>query len=183
MGTTNTNAATTTMMEAIDDVHPDYIISCGIAFGRDSTKQKLGDVLVSEWVRMYGPQRVGSIEIIPRGDRVPADGKLLQLVSLTSHQCSGFTCWPGGLLSGDDLVDNPELKAKLLLVEPEAIGGDMEAAGVVSAAGKKHVPWIITKGICDWGENKDSKDQRLAATNAFSLLRAMLQMKVLSKRL
>jgi nucleoside phosphorylase len=55
-----------------------------------------------------------------------------------------------------------------LKADPEAIAGEMEAAGIASAADREKIEFIVIKGICDWGENKDKKNQELAARNAFS---------------
>jgi nucleoside phosphorylase len=58
----------------------------------------------------------------------------------------------------------------LKALEPEAIGGEMEGAGLYAACYRAHVDWIIVKAICYWADgkkdlNKD-KQQQLAAENA-----------------
>jgi hypothetical protein len=55
-------------------------------------------------------------------------------------------------------------------IEPEAIGGEMEGAGLYVACQDKKVDWILVKGICDWadgekGQDKESR-QKTAASNA-----------------
>lgn len=56
----------------------------------------------------------------------------------------------------------------------------MEGAGIASAATRNKVDWILIKGICDWGENKNmagvnkDEDQMTAARNAFSVLFKLL---------
>lgn len=76
----------------------------------------------------------------------------------------------GLILTGEKLVDNPDLRERLLTIEPEAIGLEMEGAGVYTTCVDAGIPWIVIKGICDWGDgnknrNKDS-NQSLAARNA-----------------
>ncbi|MCP4369103.1 MAG: AAA family ATPase, partial [Deltaproteobacteria bacterium] len=57
--------------------------------------------------------------------------------------------------------------------EPEAIGGEMEGAGVYAACQDKKVDWILVKAICDWanekGEDKAARQQK-AATNAVAFV-------------
>jgi nucleoside phosphorylase len=147
----------------------------GIAFGLKPDKQKIGDILVSRQICCYDLQRVteltpGEITNTPRGDRVTSAPRLLDRFE------AGTVGWEGGkvrfglVLSGDKLVDSATLKANLLALEPEAIGGEMEAAGVYAAAYKGKVDWIMVKAICDWGEAKNTpnkdEDQARAARNA-----------------
>lgn len=185
MGTSGSNAAELTTLDAIDELKPDYVVSYGIAFGKGG-QQKIGDVLVSEWVRFYEKQRVGSDSVVPRGDRVPASAVLLQLASITRAGFAEAAIKVGGLLSGEKLVDNAKLKAQLWEIEPEAIGGDMEGAGIVSACQRRNRQWVVVKAICDWGENKNdpsrskAEDQLLAARNALEVVMRMLQNGVLA---
>ena len=76
----------------------------------------------------------------------------------------------GLVLSGEKLVDNPEFLKQLLQFEPEAIGGDMEGAGLYAAAQRAEVDWLLVKAICDWADGTKAQDkderQALAASNA-----------------
>ena len=42
----------------------------------------------------------------------------------------------------------------------------MEASGVMAAASRHGIDWIIVKGICDWAFDKHDSDQKLAGENA-----------------
>ena len=48
---------------------PSALIMVGIAFGRDSQRQRIGDVLISERIIAYEPERVGSESTISRGQQ------------------------------------------------------------------------------------------------------------------
>jgi nucleoside phosphorylase len=62
-------------------------------------------------------------------------------------------------------------------MEPEAIGGDMEGAGLYAAAGVAKVDWILVKAICDWADgNKNDDAQQLAAHNAADFVRHVIQL-------
>jgi nucleoside phosphorylase len=72
-------------------------------------------------------------------------------------------------------VDSAGFKGYLTRIVPGAIGGEMESAGVFSAADRAKVEAIVVKGICDWGENKDKLVQEPAAENAFEFALRVLQ--------
>ena len=53
----------------------------------------------------------------------------------------------------------------------------MEGAGLTATSIRVGLPWILVKGICDWGENKHGKHQPLAAAAAASLVHHVLSYK------
>jgi nucleoside phosphorylase len=60
--------------EGIRALSPSAIIMVGIAFGCDSTKQRIGDILVSQQIVAYDFQQVGTgadgtADVLIRGDR------------------------------------------------------------------------------------------------------------------
>jgi nucleoside phosphorylase len=175
MGYSGPSGSMMTVSEAIDRLSPSAVIMIGIAFGVDSEKQQIGDVLVSRSICEYEPQRVGTGSdgnriSVSRGDRVPASPMLL------SRFRDGELRWDqtkvrfGLVFSGAKLIDNAAFRDRLLEIEPEAIGGEMEGVGLYSAASRKKVDWILVKAICDWADGKKNenkkKNQNLAARNA-----------------
>jgi nucleoside phosphorylase len=179
MGAVGPNASTVTISEAISLLKPNAIVGTGIAFGVDSSKQRIGQILISEQVSLYGPQRVSTtpdrkLQRIPRGDRVQASPRLISRFKDGELHWKGSKLTFGLILSGDVLVDNLEERNELIQREPEAIGGEMEAAGLYSAAGREKVDWIVVKAICDWADGKKAEDkelnQELAAKNAAEFL-------------
>jgi nucleoside phosphorylase len=180
MGSGGSDGSLATVMDAIDNVSPTYVISCGLAFGADRTKQSIGDVLVSSWVRCYEKGRKGPNQFQPRGDRVTADPFLLQAVRSWRMNRQDITVTEGGLVSGEKLIDDPAFKAQILSLEPESIGGDMEADGIIAACCRRTVRWIVIKAICDWAEDKDSAAQPQAAAKAFDFVLSMIRASVVS---
>lgn len=84
-------------------------------------------------------------------------------------QACGFQVGP--LLFGEKLVDDAEFKASLFERFPDAIGGEMEGAGVAAAADRKKCKWILIKAICDWGDGTKAKNhQEFAAAAAIDLV-------------
>jgi nucleoside phosphorylase len=175
MGSSGPTGALASILDAVRDIKPSAIIMVGIAFGLKQDKQKIGEILVSRQVCCYDLQRVteltpGKVDQTVRGDRVTAAPRMLDRFRGGTVGWEGAKVRFGLILSGDKLVDSPALKTNLLLHEPEAIGGDMEAAGLYAAAYKGKVDWIVVKGISDWGEGKNNpqkdENQALAAMNA-----------------
>ena len=179
MGIGTPGGAILTIMQAVESLKPEAVIMCGMAFGVKSG-QKLGDILVSKQVTYYDPQKIGEKPGgIPRGDRVTASPRLLAQFRAGAMDWQGAEVYFGLILSGEKLVNNLSFRNKLLKQEPEAIGGEMEAAGLYAAASQLKTDWIMVKAICDWADgNKDDKAQLLAAKNAARFLLHVLTMKL-----
>ena len=88
----------------------------------------------------------------------------------------------GLLLSGSILINSASLRNELARLEPDAIGGEMEGAGLYCAGAKKHVEWIVAKGISDWGHDKADHHRPQAAANAASYVMHVLHTGGLARR-
>jgi nucleoside phosphorylase len=151
----------------------------GIAFGHNPKKQKMDDVLVASKIIPYEHQRLGQERIFRAA--IPPSSATLQnrfenALGWRFERPDGrFSTLPiGSILSGGKLVDNLEFKNDLFKSFPEAIGGEMEGAGLAEAAGRNRVPWILVKAICDWGTGKSNAHQHLAAAASLSLVHHVL---------
>jgi hypothetical protein len=70
----------------------------------------------------------------------------------------------GLVLAGGKLVNNPEFKSGLLREFPNAIGGEMEGAGLWAAADRNSTEWVLAKAVCDWADGcKHDKYQEMAS--------------------
>jgi nucleoside phosphorylase len=175
MGQGGTGGSLLTVSEGIQALHPSAVVMVGIAFGLKPQEQQIGDILVARQILAYELQAVvadgqGTRRVRLRGDRVTASPRLLDRFK------SGFKDWPGQpvefglLLSGEKLINDLEFRNQLLELEPEAIGGEMEGAGLCAAALHHKVDWILVKAIADWADghkqvNKQHR-QAKAARNA-----------------
>lgn len=176
MGTSGLGASQQTIQKGIDALSPKAVIMTGIAFGINSKKQSIGDVLVSKQLMLYEVQRVGTangkFQIIQRGDRPHASSRLLNYFHSANINWdeSKFKVHFGLILSGEKLVDNIDFREQLCEFEPEAIGGEMEGAGLYVACQDAKVDWILVKSICDWADGfkaqNKKEQQQLAANNA-----------------
>ncbi|MBI1227102.1 MAG: hypothetical protein GC192_17860 [Bacteroidetes bacterium] len=182
MGAGGVGGSQETVRKGIEALNPAAVIMVGIAFGVNPTKQRIGDILVSHQLRPYELQRYGKDEIILRGDKPPASAwlyNLLQSIALYWDESNGRVK-PGVILTGEKLVDNVDYRDQLVSLEKEAIGGEMEGAGLYVACHDYKKDWILVKAICDWADGeKDNphKDehQEIAAHNAASFVVFALQ--------
>ena len=178
MGTATPGGALLTTRQAIQDLQPQAIIMCGIAFGFRPPKQKFGDILVSKQLEYYEAQKVDASQgIIPRGDRATASDRLLSRFRSGEVDWTGAPVYFGLILSGEKLVNNLKVRNQLLKTEREAIGGEMEGTGLYTAAREAGVEWILVKAICDFGDGEKHDDyQSMAADNAAQFVRHVLQL-------
>lgn len=175
MGSASSGGSLQTVSRGIADLKPIAVVMLGIAFGIDPVQQQIGDILVSRQLMLYELQRVGTdaqgaYQIRARGDKPSASDWLIDRLRAARDTWNGAPLHFGCLLSGDKLIDNQDFRAQLTALEPEAIGGDMEGAGLYVAAQDQKADWIVVKAISDWADGKkyESKQeyQRLAAKNA-----------------
>ncbi|MCM0759084.1 MULTISPECIES: hypothetical protein [Sporomusa] len=182
MGSGGRDASMMTVSEAIRFWKPKAIVMVGIAFGINPTKQNLGDVVVADKVTFYEPSRVGQDASLNRDTKYNADVVLLdrfrniQGWEFKISEDAYSEKHIGELLSGEKLIDSQEFKDKLLKAFPNAKGGEMEGAGLCAVADRERVPWIIVKGICDWGDGTKKDDfQEVACKAAISLCLAVFE--------
>ena len=145
MGSLSRNGSTLTISEAIRRWKPNAVIMLGIAFGVNEERQRIGDVLVSTSVVSYEQQRVSQNEVIQRGVATISGTKLTNRFLNTKdwiHKLpddNSANIYYGMLLSGEKLIDNLEFKKRLTDAYPEAIGGEMEGAGVTDHLKMHHL--------------------------------------------
>jgi len=179
MGSSGPGATQQTVEKGIRAVKPAAVIAVGIAFGMNERKQDIGDILLSKQLRLYDLQRVGG-EIVLRGDRPHASTWLVNYFEgIAQTSWTGVPVRSGVILSGEKLVDNLDYRQQLARFEPEAVGGEMEGAGLYVASYDSKVDWIVVKAICDWADGKKAKNkkarQQKAARNAVQFVMFALQ--------
>jgi nucleoside phosphorylase len=175
MGQGGVSGSLLTVSESIQDLAPTAVIMVGIAFGLKPQEQRIGDILVARQILAYELQAVvaeqgGPRRVRMRGDRVTASPRLLDRFKSGCKDWHGQRVEFGLMLSGEKLINDLEFREQLRTQEPEAIGGEMEGAGLCAAAQHHKVDWILVKAIADWADgykqvNKERR-QRKAAGNA-----------------
>lgn len=187
MGSLGRQGATLTTQKAIDELKPIAVLLLGIAFGIDKTKQKLGDVLIAESIFPYELQKLNEKSSTHRGQAIPCGNILSERFRMRrtdwkpSHNGLLFdvNVFQGLVLSGDKVLNNKKFRDSLLKHFPNAIGGEMEAAGayacVVSQLPNLQPEVILIKSICDWADGtKDDNAQPFAAFTSVSLAKHVL---------
>lgn len=179
MGAGGLGASLQAVSKGIEALRPAAVVMVGIAFGADEQKQSLGDILVSQRLLLYEMQRVGADKLVPRGDRPHASPWLVDFLKSADLDWRGAKVRFGLVFTGEKLVDDIDYRKQLVGLEPEAIGGEMEGAGLYVACQEARVDWVLVKAICDWADgnkaqDKDARQQR-AADNAASFVLHALQ--------
>lgn len=169
MGSGGLGASLLSVGKGIEALSPLAVAMVGIAFGMNEKKQAIGDILVTKQLRLYDLQRVGKA-IVLRGDKPQASSWLLNHFRSAQLLWDGAKVRFGTILTGEKLVDNLDFRNQLQELEEEAIGGEMEGAGLYVACQDKKVDWILIKSICDWADGNKGEDkknrQKIAAENA-----------------
>jgi nucleoside phosphorylase len=178
MGSGHLGSSQQTVQKAIGTLRPSAIIMVGIAFGVNQHKQSIGEILISKQLWLYDLQRVGKHEIIPRGDKPSASPGLIGYLRSADMYWSGAQVHFGLILTGEKLVDNIDYRDQLKRFESEAIGGEMEGAGLYVACQDAHIDWVLVKAICDWADGnksfeKDTRQQDAADNAARFVLHAL----------
>jgi len=184
MGAGGLGASQQAVSAGIKTCSPAAVIMVGIAFGMNEEKQNIGDILVSQQLRLYDLSRVstqedGAQQIILRDDKPHASPWLLNHLKSAEITWNGAALRFGTVLTGAKLVDNFDFREQLRALEPEAIGGEMEGAGVYVACHDKKIDWILVKAISDFadGRKHEEEDSRkaIAAKNAATFVYHALQ--------
>jgi nucleoside phosphorylase len=186
MGAGGLGASSFTVQKGIAALAPAAVIMTGIAFGINADKQSIGDILVSRQLMLYDYQRISTAgkrkpKLIARGDRPHASSWLLDRFRSADMYWDETSVKVrfGLILSGEKLVDNISFRQQLHELEVEAIGGEMEGAGLYTACQEAKVDWIVVKSICDWADGnkieKQEMHQQLAAKNAANFVLHVLQ--------
>jgi nucleoside phosphorylase len=185
IGASGLGASQQAIASSISSVRPAAVIMVGIAFGMNESKHALGSILVSEQLRPYDLQRLGTDsngapKIIYRGDKPHASTMLINLFKSAETTWTGPEVHFGTVLTGSSLVDNIDYRDQLNELEPEALGGEMEGAGLYVACHDQHVDWILVKAVCDYADGNKALDkknrQATAAASAASLVRHTLNL-------
>ncbi|MFG3100097.1 hypothetical protein ACGFZL_06215 [Streptomyces sp. NPDC048182] len=172
-----------TAYDAVHFLDPEFVVMVGMAFGTKPDEQHVGDVLVSRQVVAYESQRVGGpgtpYRLVQRGDRVSASPRLLDRCRTVDVDWKLSTVHFGLMLSGEKLIDSADYRGQMTgQFGHEAIGGEMEGAGLYAAAYRERKDWVVVKAISDWADGKKHESkaerQKLAATRAAEFAAALV---------
>lgn len=182
------NEAKESVLLSIDKWNPKLIVSLGIAYGKNTQKHQLGDVLFPTVIISTGGGKFSKGKLllnkniwIPNTDKYIRN--LVDDITKFPRQKYGFLVHSGTMIAADYVIDDKKIK-DILLKSAEhfnVIGGEMEAYSIFQAAYDNKVNHcFVLKGVCDWAENKNDylsddenekdKIQLFAANNALTVL-------------
>ena len=163
------------MLERIQaEINAQYVIAIGICYGMKEDKTALGDVIVAESIMDTSSRRAAGDELPAR----PQEYKCGKKLYTTFKKNQGFELGKkdsyviihcGTVVSENTLVASQKYKEGILEQIPQALGGEMEGVGLMTAAGKGKYEGIVIKAIADWGNEKKEpyrKWQEFAAVGA-----------------
>lgn len=182
-GTIGLGAAGIAAAALVSRLDLDFLILAGICFGLKPADpelawrgrpgdQQLADILVGDQLRAVDHRKEtdepdGSRTVLIRGDYVtPSPALLGRLHAVEQSWSRPPAVHFGPLLSANVLVNSRSLRDEICEQQREAIGGEMEGAGVYAAAAHAKVDWIVVKAVCDWGFDKSDDFHAAAARNA-----------------
>ena len=178
MSSRGSGGASLTVREAIEDLDPAYVIAVGVAFGM-TNKQPIGQVLISRQIADYELQRVGTDDgeatVTDRGARVDAHPRVVGRFLAAELDKHGYNVKFGQIISGDKLIDNAEFRQSLARRFREAIGGEMEGAGIQAAADRAGTQWLVVKAVCDYAAEKGANKARRQAIASGTAARAVVE--------
>jgi len=173
-GTMDQSGAMLATQDVIQQLRPKFIVMIGIAFGLKPKKQKLGHILVAKCLKDYETSKVTDTSTVDRGAMPECSVELLSKARMVDWDRTGVHF--GQVISGCKLANSEKLIEELGKRYPEAIGGEMEGIGLSAACQRNQVEWILIKGICDWGKNKNDRFQSRAAAHAVDFCIKMIKL-------
>ena len=117
-GSIKEGASILTTQEAMNEVKPKACVMIGIAYGADKEEQKIGDILISEYIQPYDSIRVSTTadgEMYEEDrNQIKAPGRTIknQFINYDFNNRK-YNIWHGTILSGEKIIDNEEYKNKL----------------------------------------------------------------------
>ena len=182
-------SAVIAVKNAAEILHPKVILFVGICATMKPEKAKLGDVVISAKLATYADKKVrkdGSVEY--RGSKEDVSRNMGQLILSAAHGWKPPLNDPNSLtvqvhrdavmLSGPELVNNLERRQELGNSFQDALGLEMEGAGLYAAARDIGVEWGVIKAVSDFGDGSKTATeewQPFASVMAISVVRNMFQ--------
>ena len=152
-------AAQSTATRAIRKWKPHVVVMVGICYGlrNDDWKppQQLTDVIVATTIHDLDPRIEHENRIELFGDRTTARAAIVERLEAASSDWHTARVWFGLMLSAQTLIDSKTRRDALRQEHSRALGGEMEAHGLLAAAADSGTPWIVVKAISDWGVDRD----------------------------
>jgi nucleoside phosphorylase len=162
--------------DAIKENKLSAIIMVGAASGINSSRMKIGDILISDAIR---PFDIGlSDQGILWKDSYFASTDLLRFARNVERNWRKSSVFYGNILSTETLVNSSNIRNNLKATNNDAIGIEMEGEGFAKAAFERAVDWIVVKGVADRADSFKTNLSSItkAVKNATEFVLLMIQL-------
>lgn len=189
MGNSTPDATSSTTMLAILKWKPALAIMVGICWGNQKVQGiAMLDILAPDNIIAFDHARLTGGDIDYRLTHRELDRDIVHLLEIDKSTSKwahdrGDGETPairmGSLLSGQKLIDDADVRDKLLAqtktkLNITPIGGEMEGYAFANTCIKLGIKYFIVKSVCDWAEKKEKGWQRFSANAAFSYCNKLL---------
>jgi nucleoside phosphorylase len=157
---------------------PALVMLVGFGWGNPNCVE-INDIILSPRIENISHQRAVQGSDFRRN--FPYMSPLGDLSELCQSLAGTLPIHHGALASAELYLGDDRYRDTILRQFPEVLGGEMEAFDVVKDIS---VPWIVLKGVSDYGgTGTDQSQQSAAAEGAASLIEPILNLLVKSERL
>lgn len=163
------NAAHTLEMLS-NHIAPDFVIVGGICVGLRKEEQKITQLIISRQIHDYDLQKIINGRRILRGVTLPANRYLYDKCILETYDMAEDEYDEGLIISANILVNDKKLIQQMVADKPDALGYEMEGAGISYISNIFRNRWIMVKAISDWGFEKRNKEQEEAAVKSYEFI-------------
>lgn len=160
-------------------INPDFVIVGGICVGLRKKEQKLAQLLISKQIHDYDLQKVANGNRILRGTTIPANRYLYDKCILECYDMPDDEYDEGLIISANILVNDREMINQMVKDKPDAIGYEMEGAGISYICNIFNNRWIMIKGISDWGFKKGNSHQQEAALKSYEFIFKLIKKRMI----
>ncbi|CAB4005833.1 5 -methylthioadenosine S-adenosylhomocysteine nucleosidase-like isoform X16 [Paramuricea clavata] len=153
---------------AAEILNPKVVLFVWICASMERAKAKLSDVVISAKLATYDDRKFKADgTVVYRGTKPNVSKNMARLIINAAHGWKPPLKDPKSLdvevhhdavmLSGSDLVNNRERRQELLNSFPDALGLEMEGAGLYAAVYDLGIEWAVIKAVSDFADGSKEK--------------------------
>ncbi|CAB3984236.1 5 -methylthioadenosine S-adenosylhomocysteine nucleosidase [Paramuricea clavata] len=161
-------AALIVVKNAAEILNPKVVLFVGFCASMKPEKAKLGDVVISAKLATYDDKKIkenGTVE--HRGTKANVSRNMARLILNAAdgwkpplkdqNSLNVAVHRDAVMLSGSDSVDSLDIRQKLAKHFPDALGLEMEGAGLLAAAYDIGMEWAVVKAVSDFADGSKEK--------------------------
>lgn len=156
--------------------NPKFMCLLGIAAGIEN-KVKIGDVVIPYKVHDITIKSYSKSEFNNRANTYTLSDEINEMIKTAPNDHTfNFSVKDGSLGTDNILIkDSLYFDKYLYPIDEECRGCEMESAGFIRTCKIEETPWLVLRGISDFGKDKVDDSQTIAAKNACLTLKYFLE--------